>query len=505
MINKLKNIIKKYKKSSILAALIILGGVIFFIVSGDENTGEKIVKVQFGTVAQEVSATGRVESSRMVDLSLDRSGRVVVLAVETGDKVRSGQLLLQLESSELIAQKQRELANISSAEAKLNQVLALADGSDLNDSLAISVISSAFKAATDAMVDFTKIQYAYFSNATGEANSIADAKEQAMQLLYGQPDLGRVLPWYFLSLNSGLKKDILDAENGVLAGDLDALMERMRDALLKTKFSLELLNLSLSNTSEVSVVDSATIKTDIDFIISQLSNLKTKNKSLQSEIFNVQIAQAQLDQAKANLALIEAQIAKNFLRAPFAGVITNVDVELGEITGGAPVISMISNDKYQIEVNISEADINKIKVGNTAIVKFDAYGSDAEFEAAVVHINPAASITSGIAAYGVTLEFAAQDSRVLPGLTADIDIQTNKKENVLYVPSRNVINREGKKYVIVLAEEDSADDRFANLSLVSESKMGKTYEVEIQTGLKGSDGKIEVISGLKDGDQIISN
>ena len=501
MLNKLKSLIKQYKKTSILIALIILGGAIF-IAGREEKTAGKIVKVQLGTISQGVSATGRVEPSQAVDLSFDRPGRIIFVAAKTGDKVRPGQLLIQLESSELFAQKQRELANLSAAQVRLDQIRASADTTDLDNSLIVSTLSGAVKTITDMMADFTKNQYAYFSGFTGEANSIADAKESVLYSLYSQPNLGRVLTWYFLSLNSGLKRDISDVENGVFAGDVDTLVERTREALLKTKFALELLNSALSNTSEASATDKAIIKTAVDLVIAQLASLTTKNKSLLSQTFDIRLAQAQLEQARASLAFVDAQIAKNSLRAPFAGVITDVRVELGEVVSGAAAVSMISNGKYQIEVNISEADITKINVGNSAMIRFDAYGSDANFDAEVVHINPAASVTNGIAVYGVTLEFANQDSRILPGLTADIDIQTNKKENVLYIPSRNIMNRDGKKYVNLLVDDKATDNRFANLSVISNSKTGRIYEVEIQTGLKGSDGRIEVISGLKEGDQI---
>ena len=73
----------------------------------------------------------------------------------------------------------------------------------------------------------------------------------------------------------------------------------------------------------------------------------------------------------------------------------------------------------------------------------------------------------------------------------------------MFIPSRNVISRDGKKYIKIVVEKDSNDTRFANLSAVVEKDEQNVFEIEIKTGLKGSDGRIEILSGLKEGDKII--
>jgi hypothetical protein len=91
----------------------------------------------------------------------------------------------------------------------------------------------------------------------------------------------------------------------------------------------------------------------------------------------------------------------------------------------------------------------------------------------------------------------------LSGLTADIDIQTNKKDNVIYAASRDVITRDNKKYIKILVSKEEAKN-LANVSIISSNEQGDVVEVEVETGLRGSDGRTEITSGIKVGDKIVS-
>jgi HlyD family secretion protein len=92
----------------------------------------------------------------------------------------------------------------------------------------------------------------------------------------------------------------------------------------------------------------------------------------------------------------------------------------------------------------------------------------------------------GVATYKTTLQFLKEDPRILAGLTANLDILSDKKENVLYVPTRNIFSVDSRKFVKVLKDE----------------KKNIVEQVEVKTGLKGSDGNTEIISGLQEGDKI---
>ncbi len=203
---------------------------------------------------------------------------------------------------------------------------------------------------------------------------------------------------------------------------------------------------------------------------------------------NVASQKAQIKSAEANVKNIQAQLAKTIILSPIAGVVTRQDVKIGEIvSANNSLVSLISDAKFQIEANVPEADIAKVKTGDEAKVTLDAYGSDVIFVAKVISIDPAEIMIEGVATYKTTLEFIKEDDSIRSGMTANIDILTAKRENTIFVPSRAIISRAGEKY------------------LWTETAKGEIKERKIQTGLKGSDGNTEIVSGVTEGEKIILN
>ena len=135
-------------------------------------------------------------------------------------------------------------------------------------------------------------------------------------------------------------------------------------------------------------------------------------------------------------------------------------------------------------VVVLEADVAKVKQDNSAKVTLDAYGDLVVFEAAVVAIDPAETMIEGVATYKTTFVFSRDDARIKSGMTANIDVATNKQENVLAVPQRSVGVKNGISFVLVKEQGDVPRER------------------SVVIGLRGSDGMVEVREGLKEGDQI---
>lgn len=199
---------------------------------------------------------------------------------------------------------------------------------------------------------------------------------------------------------------------------------------------------------------------------------------------NIASGQAQVKQAEANVRNSRAQLVKTVLYAPINGVVTKQSATIGEIiAANSPIISIISKNQYEIEANMPEADISKIHIGNSSRVTLDAY-PDVTFEAKVTAIDPAETIIEGVATYKITLHFLSEDDKIKSGMTANIDILSDKKENVISIPQRAVTTRNGDKFVRVLVG-------------------GAIREVPVTTGIKGSNGYIEVTDGLNEGDQVV--
>ncbi len=199
------------------------------------------------------------------------------------------------------------------------------------------------------------------------------------------------------------------------------------------------------------------------------------------------VARAQIGQASANLDAVRNQIADNSLKSPIKGVITKINYEIGEqVTPSKALVSVLTENNYQIEVDISETDIAKLKLNDTAEITLDALGPDIKFTGKVYFIEPAATIIQGVTYYKVKISFdpTGQPS-VKPGMTASAVIMTNKRENVLIMPARAVVEKDGKTIVRILENEN-------------------VREAEVQIGLNGDDGMVEVLSGVNEGNKVVT-
>jgi RND family efflux transporter MFP subunit len=174
--------------------------------------------------------------------------------------------------------------------------------------------------------------------------------------------------------------------------------------------------------------------------------------------------------------------------APIDGIVTRADGHLGEfISPGTISFAVISDSSFKVEIFVPEVDIAKISVGNTASIVLDAYGEEAVFPAHVIAVDPAETVVEGVPTYKVTLQFDEKDSRVRSGMTANIEIQTNFKEGVVTIPYRAITQRKGESFVKVV-DPDTKEYR----------------EVNVVTGLKGSDGMVEIRSGLIEGQTVVT-
>lgn len=225
----------------------------------------------------------------------------------------------------------------------------------------------------------------------------------------------------------------------------------------------------------------------------QLSKLKAGPRSE-----DLSLAEAQIQQAQANLNLIQKQKADSRLKAPMDGQITSVNYEVGEqFNASKPMLSMLSESNFEIEVDISETDIAKIKIGDMASATFDALGERYKFTGQVYAIEPGATIIQGVIYYKVRialLEPEAGDAQadyfslIKPDMTANVLIFTDKREDALIIPNRAVVdlNNGQSKFVRILAGQE-------------------VREVPVSLGLSADEGLVEVLSGdLVPGQEVIT-
>ena len=517
-----------FKKRSVIVTLIILAAIIGFLIyrGATKKTVYQTVEAKRGDVVQEVSVTGRVKAAENVDLAFEKSGKVGAVYVKIGTKVGAGQRLASLANGGLEADLIKAQANLAVEKANLAEMIKgtrpeeisisevdLANAkskaeADLKEDCdaALTAASEAVIKGKNALLTLSDLQFKYFTSGDDDSLNISDNKKLAVKSLLGADNGGMLSTETISKLDGGAYGLVLDAITNPSYANIDAALAQTVDALQKIKNSLDAVKITTSFTS----TEKTTLSTEKTTIGSEITSVTAKQRAISAQKItnanNIAAAEAALalkkagstaeelaaEEAKvrsleASVLSAETELSKSIIVSPIAGVVTKQDAKTGEIvSANSPLISIISNKQFEIEANIAEADIAKVKVGDTARVTLDAYGSEVQFEAKIVEMDPAETLIEGVPTYKTTFQFIKEDNRIKPGLTANIDVLANRANDVIYIPVRTIYTQDGNKTVRVLAGEN-------------------VEEVIVKTGLRGSDGNIEIVEGLKEGDKVIAN
>ena len=242
--------------------------------------------------------------------------------------------------------------------------------------------------------------------------------------------------------------------------------------------------------------------------------LDSAQAAYQVEVARFQSANDQVEQAKGRLKQARDDLSKTTIYAPMAGTISDLNKEQGEIAIGSQfqedVIMVLANlDAMEALVNVDENDIVAIELGQTSEIEVDAL-PDALLEGSIAEIANSANVSAqGTASqkteFEVKITVDSPTDKLRPGMTASADIVTDTREEALSIPIQSVTVRTIEQ----LEEGDenakdnftAAEDGFVELVFVVED--GKAVARQVKTGIQ-SDELIEVVSGLAEGDQVVS-
>lgn len=241
----------------------------------------------------------------------------------------------------------------------------------------------------------------------------------------------------------------------------------------------------LSGDARLSSAESSvkTSKEAYEVVNRQLSQLKAPARSE-----DVVLARTKVDQAQASLDLANKKIEDSMLRSPIDGKLVRSAYEIGEqIPAGATSFAVLKENNFEIEVDISESDIAKIKLDDEVEITLDAFGEDRKFSGKVFFIEPAETVIQEVVYYKVKINFNEDNQyldMVKSGMTANVSVFTGKRDNVLAIPERAVLDKDNKKIIRILEND-------------------VLKEVPVKTGLRGDDGYIEITSGAKNGEEVV--
>lgn len=423
----MKRTTKIYTGIIVIIVLLVIGYFVFGRKNNSATVSARTVTAEMGDVVQDVSFSGNVKSSMSSDLSFELAGTVKNMFVDSGDVVKKGQKLAQIDVRS--AQLQLAQARAQRASAQ-DQALIASQKADQDYATAKKVnekiIAKYRLAVVDAKAAFEQAKSAY------------DATKEE----YGSD-----------SSTARTKYSTILSEEAAYH-NAQKIYSEQKDSLLNNTYDAQ-------KTAELARAQ---------YQASVQASLNTPGLSAL--------------QASENLAALA--LAKSTLIAPFDGVIASRDINEGELASVTkPVLSIQGNGVLEIAANVPETDAMKIKVDQKATITFDAFPSNEQYSATVSRVAPAAKIVGGVPTFEVRLRIDNLNDKIKAGLTANVIVHAAKKENVIGIQRRAIITRGEKQFVNILD---------AN---------GKETEQEVTTGLLGSNGTIEVISGLSAGDKAI--
>jgi len=169
------------------------------------------------------------------------------------------------------------------------------------------------------------------------------------------------------------------------------------------------------------------------------SELDQAESVYKSDLAQIRAAQAQVGQYQASLKTAQTNLGYTQIIAPVDGTIIARKIDVGQPVAAsfqAPELFTIAQDltKMQIEVNVSEADIGHVKEGQDVIYTLDGY-PDSEFKGKVTQVRISPTTVSNVVTYSVIVGVDNEDLKLIPGMTANVSIITNKSEDVLCAPN----------------------------------------------------------------------
>lgn len=428
----LNNLWTKAKARPWLTGLIVLLilAVVFFggrAVSGGRGASGQASNFQIETIARgnlvaTIGATGTVRANQSAKLNWESSGIVESVSVKVGDSILADSLLAALTISSL--PQNVILAQNDLEQAKDNLEAFYDSYGDLGIAEAEKELAEAQEALADAERD-----YSYVSTVAQQV----DIDQALSNLVLSEDQLDRAKDNYEPFANK--------PESNLVRANL---LGKLASAQSAYNSALRIYNIYTTPGSSLEI---AIAQADLDLAQLQLETAEDNYEAVLSGPTSFELAAAE-----AQLVAAEATLSQANIDAPFAGIITDAYPKIGDLVSTGQLAFRLDDlSRMLIDVDVSEVDINRVAIGQRAVMTFDA-APEKEYEGEVIEIAMAGNSTQGAVNFRVTVVLNDADESVLPGMTAGVNITVTELDNVLLVPNRAVRIQDGKRVIYILEE-----------------------------------------------------
>jgi len=510
------NFFKKFYLRILLIAIgiIIIFAIVYFAFFNKSNTESSLISVKRGDISEIVRVTGKSVADSDADLSFEVQGKVRSVNAKVGDKVKTGEVLVALDTQQLGAEMAIAKAVLDSDRASYEDIK---DGTRPEE---IIVSEAKLKSAESSLSD---ANYQLLETLEDAYTKSDDAVKNRVDQLFTNPNtnpqLNLTISDFALEqkVESGRQKMKSTLEN--IKTTLDSTVEsdvllisssiRKEVSLVKSfldDIALLVNSLAVSSSLSQTTIDGyktsiVTARTNVQTALSAILTAEEKTRSAKTALdvaienlnllkagsteAQIKIAEAKIKQSEANVQKINVQIEKSFLRAPFSGVVTKQEAKVGEVVSQNTIImSLIGEGDAKIEAQIPEVDIGRVMVGNDVKITIDAFPGK-EYTGKVAYIDPGETIIDGVVNYKSTILFEAGsvDALIRSGLTVNLYIETKSSENTIIIPQFAVL--ETDEGIFVMKDVN-----------------GEKVKTKVELGIRGEEGMLEILSGISEFDKV---
>ncbi len=467
-------------------------------------------KVRRGDLIVSASSAGTLVPVQEAALGFRSGGVLVELNIQPGDTVSASQSLARLDDAEAQANLAQAETNLRLAQNKLDESDAAIVQAETNLALAELKLESllagpAPSALTIAQANLDSAQAdmdALLAGPTDDEIAIAAIEmEQAAISVKQTQTAYDTIAW---ADDAGASSQAAALQSATLAYEKSlaayrqkvtgAAPEQVAAAQAKLTQAQQQLNDLLIG------ADAADIAAAQIAVEQAQANLLAARNTTALEI-GVEQAQLGVDAARRNLESL-------MLRAPFAGIVINVEAAIGETVGASPIITMFDSSRARVELYLDETDLDKLTVGNNVEIVFDAL-PDLTFTGQIIRINPSLITIDGVPVVSALAELDDPESpanvetvafsdgapspaaavKLMPGMNAAVEVIAGRTEDALLAPVEALRELGPGQYAVFIMEDGQPRLRPVKIGL-----QDLTY-VEIIEGLEQGD---EVTTGIVD-------
>lgn len=516
-----------------------------------------IAEAMRGPIKKTVSATGTLEPWSTVDVKSKAGGRVDLLAVDVGTRVKKGDIIAKIDPTDSLLTYNQAKASTQSAEAKQIQSTETYGLTVSQDDIAVQQARANLDSARAALVQAkakldtakteSEAQPTLTNAAIGEAKAAYDSSVQARakldatqaqdkaaaQSAYDQAmandqnaevNLTRQKLLLAKGYVSQSTVDSATASAGVTRATVDSAGSKLNTLGAQQKAERDAADAAVAQALAVyrsAQANSIAISTKqdsyhesrgaylqaqaaVETAQAQLNNAIAAERNGPIRRQDVASSAAEVSSAKAMLANAKATLDQTVVTAPSEGVVLTKNVEQGTIitsglslnSTGTSIVTLADISRMYVDVPVDETDIAGVRLGEKVEVTFDAY-SDHTFTGKVAKINPEGVVESNVTTIHVRVEVDNKDpnfSNLKPLMTSTCEFVEAEADGVVTVPTEAVHSEGSSSYVdVVLSGQPTTAAKLVDV---------KTERRTVKVGIVGNESTA-IESGVKEGERVV--